>query len=177
MYGGLEHIRKVFRRNHKALSLRAALGRGTAVTRVRMKDGMEGVILEGDRIVPFDGTPNGGGQGNAPNTGIYGRGALGSCVAQAFLLHAAAAELPVDGVEVTVEADYDGNGLYGTTDVHAGYRAIRVRLDVASPADPAVVGSVVNTALAHCPYLENFRRPIPVESTFQLTQPTGGDDR
>jgi len=177
MYPGLDHIQRVFRRNRKALAVRPSLGRGTAVTRVRMKTGMAGEIVEGDRTIPLDATVNGAGHDTAPNPGFYGRGAIGSCVAQAFLLRAADEDLPVDGVEVTVEADYDGNGLHGTADVHAGNRAFRVRIDVASPADPAAVEEVVNLALDHCPWLENARRPIPVEPTLSVTTPSGGSPR
>jgi uncharacterized OsmC-like protein len=171
---GLDHVRTVFRRNRQALSLRPALGRGTAVTRVRATGGLGVEITEGDWTVVSDATLNGGGANAAPNPGVLGRGALGACLAQAIVMQAADLGVPVEGVEVLVEADYDGNGLYGTTDVHAGYPGLRLLVTVTSPATEDDVKAVYRRALDHCPYLENVRRPIPVEPTLRVNAAPGG---
>lgn len=68
-------IKTAFERNQQALTLLPTLGRGTAVTRVRMVDGLTCEVEEGPwKIVADMGEKSGGGNAG-PNLGFLGRAA------------------------------------------------------------------------------------------------------
>jgi hypothetical protein len=81
----------------------SALGRqGTAVTRVRLVDGLACEIEEGAWKLVADMSPKSGGEGKGPNPGILGRGALGSCLAIGYAMWAARLGVPLTSLEVEV---------------------------------------------------------------------------
>ncbi len=58
-----------------------------------------------------------GGTSVGPSPGVLGRGALGSCLAIGCAMWAARLGVPIDALEVEVEADYDSRGELGVSDV------------------------------------------------------------
>ena len=118
-------IKKCFERNARALKLRPALGRGTATTTVRLVEGVACEIEDGPWKLSVDLSAKSGGSGAAPDPGVYGRGALGACMAICYAQWAARRDLPLDDLRVEVEADYDARGMFGVGDVIADYTAIR----------------------------------------------------
>ncbi len=113
-----ERIKIAFDRNAKALSLRPTLGTGTAVTRVRLREGLTCDIEDGEWKLTADMGEKSGGNNQGPNAGVLGRGALGSCLAMSYAQWAAQLGVPVAGVEVEIQADYDG-GIQPATDAPA----------------------------------------------------------
>src|SRR5688500_167166 len=90
-----ERIRLTFERNAKALALRPAFGQGTAVTKVRLVDGLACEIEEGPWKLTADMSEKSGGKNSAPNPGIFGRAALGSCLAMGYAQWAARLGVPI----------------------------------------------------------------------------------
>ncbi len=76
-----EQIKLAFERNAKAMSLRPSVGQGTAVTKVRLRDGLTCDVEDGNWKLTVDGPAKSGGDGRGPDPGVYGRMALGSCLA------------------------------------------------------------------------------------------------
>ncbi len=161
-------IRTAFQRNRKAVSLRPAVGQGTAVTRVSVREGMTCEIEDGPWKLTADYSEKQGGRGRGPDPGVFGRSALGSCLAIGYVLWAAERGVPVDGITVEVQADYDARGHYGLADVPCGYGAVRYTVTVESAAPEEDVERMIEEADRYSSYLEVFRDPQKLERTIKL---------
>src|SRR5882672_5952296 len=110
-----ENLRGILERNVKAVSIRPSIGQGTATTRVRLKPGLECEIEEGAWKLTAGVGEKSGGTNAGPNPGILGRGALGSCLAIGYAMWAARLGVPIESLDVEVEADYDRRGELGVS--------------------------------------------------------------
>ena len=155
-----ERIKTAFERNARAVELRPGVGQGTAVTRVRLEEGLRCTIEEGRWRLVADMGEKHGGANAGPNPGVLGRGALASCMVVGYAMWAARLGVPLDTLEVEVQADYDARGEYGVDDdVAPGYTRIRWIVTIESDASEADVMRVLETAEEHSPYLDLFRNP------------------
>ena len=111
------HIREQFERVEALLTGAPERGRDTAVSKVRLRDGLTCEIEEGTWKLTADMGRNVGGNDSGPTPGVYGRAALGSCMAITYAMWAAKRGLTFDGIEVVVEADFDSGALFATADV------------------------------------------------------------
>lgn len=163
-----ERIRTSFQRNSRALRLRPSIGRGTAVTRVRLEDGLRCVIEEGDWRLVADLSPTSGGGDAGPNPGILGRGALGSCLAMSYVIWGAVLDVPIAGVEVEVQADYDAGGHYGVAEVPAGYSQVRYVVTIESDAPEEDILRMLEIADERNSYRDVFRRPVELRREVRI---------
>ena len=166
-------IKQAFERNAKALALRPSIGQGTAVTKVRLRDGLAFDIEDGDWKLTADLDRGSGGEGTGPDPGVFGRAALGSCLAMAYALWAAKRDVPLTTIEVDVQADYDARGMYGVAEQPAGWVAVRYSVRVESPASEADVMRVLDEADAHSPLLDDFSRTLSIKREVQVRAPAG----
>jgi uncharacterized OsmC-like protein len=166
-------VRTTFERNQRALSLRPALGQGTAVTRVRARQGLLCEISEGSWKLLSDLSEKSGGCNAGPNPGILGRAALGSCLAMGYLLWAAHRGVPLASLEVEVQADYDSRAMYGVAGGTPGYREIRYVVRVESSATEAEIVRLLDEADAHSDFLHVFREPQQVRRELRISAPGG----
>jgi uncharacterized OsmC-like protein len=167
-------IRNTFERNKRALELRAAIGFGTAVTRVRLRDGLICDVEDGRWRLTVDMSSKSGGTDAGPNPGVLGRAALGACLTIGYTMWAAALGVPLSSLEVVVEADYDTRAEYGVGDVRPGYTEIRYIVNVASAATEEEVMRVLDEAEAHSSYLAVFAQPQPMRREVRIAQPEAG---
>lgn len=167
----MERIRRAFERNTKALSLKPTLGRGTAVTRVTMREGLTLEVTDGPWKLAVDMGEKSGGNNTGPNPGVLGRAALGSCLTINYLLWAARLGVPLRSLEVEVQADYDSRGYHGVGNVTPGYNEIRYVVRVGSDAPEADVMRWLDEADAHCDYLFVFSKPQTVRRSVELNPP------
>jgi uncharacterized OsmC-like protein len=151
-------IREIAERNVRILALKPERGHLTGVTKARIEDGLRCVIEEGPWRLSADLPAKAGGDGTAPTPGMLGRGALASCLAMGITLWAARRGVPVDAVEVEVQADFDARGELGMDGVPAGYQEVRHVVSVDSPAPEETVLEVIEIAERHSPYLDVFGR-------------------
>lgn len=168
-----ERIREAFERNAKALELRPSIGQGTAVTRVRVADGFTCQVEDGPWKLTVDLAEKSGGNNQGPNPGVMGRAALGSCLAVTYVMWAAKLGVPLDALEVEVQADYDARGYHGIGDVRPGYGEIRYIVRVKSPAPDTEVMKMLDAADAHCDYLHVFAEPQQVRREVRLNSTRG----
>ena len=157
-----EKIRTALERSVRTIERRPSKAIGTAVTRVRVEEGMTCEIREGDWVLSADLPARWGGSERGPNPGVLGRGALGACLSMAYVRWAAEAGLPLDRLEVEIEADYDARGELGMADVTPAYTEVRWRVEVESPAPEEEVRRVFARAEERCPYLTVFADPAPM---------------
>src|SRR5688500_15157896 len=109
-------LKELIERNVKAVELRPAIARHTGRTKVRLKPGLECEVTDGAWRLTVATGPASGGNNAGPSPGTLGRGALGSCLAIGYAMWAARLGVPIDALDVEVEADYDVRGELGISD-------------------------------------------------------------
>lgn len=169
-----DEIRTILERNVKAVSLRPVAGQNTARTKVRLKPGLECEVIEGPWQLTVAMSEKSGGTGTGPNPGVLGRGALGSCLALGYAMWAIRLGVPLDSLEVDVEADYDSRGELGVSDdVPPGYTQVRYTVTVSSPASEADVRRLLDTADRYSPYRDVFARAHDVRREIKIVASAG----
>jgi uncharacterized OsmC-like protein len=154
-----EKIKSAFTRVSSALTQRPAFGLGTGISKTSIKDGLTCEIREGNWTLTADMAEQAGGNAAGPPPGVFGRAALGSCLAIGYMMRAAVMGIPIAGLEVEIQADYDDGALFGTAPgVHPGYLEIRYSVTIDSDAPKEAIMRMLDEADEHSPYLDVFRR-------------------
>ena len=157
-----DQLKDTFERNATALAARPSVGVGTARTRVTLRDGLTCDVEDGAWKLVVDMSQKSGGDGRAPDPGVYGRTALGSCLAIGYALWGAKRGITFSKLAVEVQGDYNSGAYHGVVDVPAGYSQMRYIVSVESDAPEADVLAVLDEADAHSPYLDTFTRAVDV---------------
>lgn len=167
-------IRTALERSVKAVSLKPAVGQGTAVTKVRLREGLACDIHDGPWTLMAGMTEKYGGTNEGPNPGVLGRAALGSCLAIGYAMWAARLGVLIDSLEVEVHADYDVRGELGVADtVRPGYSGIRYVVTVTSPASEADVHRWLDTANRYSSWRDNLAGAVPLACERRVTMSAG----
>ncbi len=166
-----DRLGSTFERNAEAIKLRPSVGQSTAKATVRMVGGTTCEVEGSGWKLAADVGVSQGGSNAGPGPGVYARAALGSCLAINYVTWAAFRGVPIDHLEVEIETDFDARGMYGLDEEPPGFRAVRYRVIVESPAPESEVRSLIEEADRHCPTLDDFRRPLPVERAILVTNP------
>jgi uncharacterized OsmC-like protein len=169
---GNETIRDALNRNVRAVQLRPSVGQGTAVTRVRLKPGLACDVEDGPWKFTVGMTEKYGGTNAGPNPGVYGRGAVGSCLAICYGMWAARLGVAIEALEVEIQADYDARGELGVSDdVRPGYLAMRycVTVESAAPADDIL--RVLDTADRYSSWRDDIARGVPFTREVHVLVP------
>lgn len=160
--GRASDIRAALDRSIGIVERRPSRARGTAKTRVSLDDGLTCQVEDGEWNITLDMPERHGGRNAGPNPGVFGRAALGSCMAMVYMRWAAKAGLPIDRLEVEIEADYDARGELGVAPISPAYTAVRATIHVESPAPEHMIRHVFELAEERCPYLQIWENPLPV---------------
>lgn len=89
--------------------------------------------------------------------------ALAGCVTTTTVLHAAARGIEIESLSTRLVGDIDLQGLLALADVPAGYRGIRIEMDIrASNASDADLDALLRFAQEHSPVCNTVCRPVPV---------------
>jgi uncharacterized OsmC-like protein len=154
-----QKIREIAERNVKLLSLNSGRGNLKGVTTARIEDGLRCVIEDGPWKLSADMPVKAGGEETAPSPGTLGRGALASCIAINIAGWAARREVPIEAVQVEVQADFDARGELGMDDsIPPGYQEVRYVISIDSPASADEVAKLVEVAERYSPYVDVFAR-------------------
>lgn len=163
-----ENLKRAFERNAQAVKLRPTIGRMTGKTKVSLPPGTKCEIDGGEWKFICDLPESSGGTNQGPDPGPFGRGALAACLALGYRTQAAIAGIDLGRIEIEVEADFDAGGYYGVADVAPGYLAVRCKVSVESDASEEDIEKVLDAAEAHSPWLDIFKRGLPVERTLAV---------
>jgi len=170
-----EHIRENMSRNTRALELRPSTGQGTVKTRVELSEGLKCEVVEGPFRFVVD---SGAEKGTTPmplNPGALGRASLGSCIAVAYAMWAAKLEVPIDGLEVDLETDYDARGMYGLDDsISPAYTEARYTVTVHTAASEEEVQRLADTADKYCTFLQVWTQPQKLVRDLRIERPGEG---
>lgn len=169
----VDKIKTALGRTKTALSLKPALGLGTGVSKVRVTNGLTCEIQEGSWKFMADMPASVGGNNLGPTPGVYGRAALGSCLAIGYMMKAAEMNLPIYNLEVEVHADYDDGALLGTATktTPPGYLDVRYTIHIESDASEEKIIAMLNEADAHSPYLDVFSRAQNCTRKIHIVSP------
>ena len=155
----LQVIKAAFERTVKALTARPSLGKDTGISKARVTNGLTCTIEEGKWKFTADMPESVGGNAAGPSPGVYGRAALGSCLAIGYMLYAAKLEVAIKSLEVEIQADYDDAVLFGVNTIdNPGYSEVRYIITVESDEPEARILKVLNEGDLHSPYLDVFSR-------------------
>lgn len=155
-----------------ALTKDPSVGRGTATTTVRVRDGLTVDVEDGGWKLVGDEGKGDGGNGEGPDPGVFGRAALGTCLAIGYMTWAAVKGVLIESLSVEVEADYDAAGTMGIDPSRpAGWSAMRYTVHVESTAPAAEIEALIEQADKHSSLLYAFANPIPISRTVDITAP------
>jgi uncharacterized OsmC-like protein len=110
-----------------------------------------------------------GGGNVGANPVEYALIALGSCQAITYRFWAAQLGIALEGVRVEVEGDLDVRGFFGFDDsVRPGFGGVRLRVTLSGPEQPSRYEELAEAVDAHCPVLDLFSNPVPVERQISV---------
>ena len=161
-------IRERVERNVRLLAARPDRGHLSCATRARLVDGLRCEIEEGPWKFAADMPAKVGGDDSAPTPGVLGRGALAGCLTIGIAAWAARLGVPLDALEVEVQADFDARGELGIGDVPPGYQEVRYTVSIASPAPHHELDRLLAMAERHSPYLDVFGRAIALKRALRV---------
>jgi uncharacterized OsmC-like protein len=166
---GAQAIREALERNARAIELKPSGGQGTAVTKVRLQAGLACEVEDGPWKFTVGMPAKYGATNAAPNPGIYGRAALGSCLAVGYGMWAARLGVAIDTLEVEVQADYDTRGELGVSDdVRPGYLAMRYVVTVESSAPAEDIMRVLDTADRYSSWRDDISNGVPLTREVRI---------
>jgi uncharacterized OsmC-like protein len=155
-----EKIKTAIGRTKKALTLKPSLGKGTGVSKTCVTDGLTCQVQESNWKFTVDMPESVGGNNLGPTPGVYGRAALGSCLAIGYMMKAAELDIEIRHLEIEVQADFDDGALFGTAEnkLPPGYLEVRYSIHIESDAPEEKIMAMVIAGDAHSPYLDIFKR-------------------
>jgi uncharacterized OsmC-like protein len=161
-------IREIAERTVQMLAAKPTRGHLTRATKARLVGGLRCEIEEGPWRFAADLPAKVGGDDSAPTPGALGRGALASCLTIGIAAWAARLGVPVDAVEVEVQADFDARGELGMGDVRPGYNEVRYLVAIESQASREELERLLAKVERTSPYLDVFGRPVALRRTLRV---------
>jgi uncharacterized OsmC-like protein len=118
-------------------------------------------------VVTADAPPGLGGVDAGPAAVEVLLAALTGCLTSGIAANAALFDVPLDALDIDLEADIDLRGVFGHDKaVRNGFSAIRYTVTMQSPADEAKVRRCKETIDRKSPVLDVLTQPVTVSSTF-----------
>jgi uncharacterized OsmC-like protein len=153
-----EKIKQAFDRTVKVLTRKPSAGVSSKTSKTVVKNGLTCETTEGDWKFIADMPESVGGNAVGPSPGVYGRAALGSCLAIGYMMRASRMGIPINSLEVEVKADFDDGALFGTSDADPGYTRVSYTITIESDASKEKILEMLDEADEHSPYLDVFSR-------------------
>lgn len=98
--------------------------------------------------------------------------ALGSCQEITYRAFASALGVPLDKVSVSVEGDIDFRGFFAIDpNARPGFHALRVAVNLVSPAPAEAIEQLIATVNRHCPVLDMLSTPVPAQFKTHVSRP------
>lgn len=111
-----------------------------------------------------------GGDDSATNPVEYALGAFIGCQVVTYRFWAARLGIRLDDVRIAAEGDLDVRGFFGLDDdVRAGFTDVRLAVTLVGPESPERYAELQAAVDAHCPVLDLFANPTPVQTTLAVT--------
>jgi uncharacterized OsmC-like protein len=154
----------------RTVKLRSSWLRGTkTLVEVGEHQGVSGRATPRTRrfVMTADAPPGLGGVDAGPAAVEVLLGALAACLTSGIAANAALFEVPIDGLDIDMEADIDLRGLLGhDKSVRNGFSEIRYTVTIESPAPEDKVRKCKETIDRKSPVLEALTTPVKMSSRF-----------
>jgi uncharacterized OsmC-like protein len=135
----------------------------------RASEGISCRVETGRALVRAGLHPATGGDGSHACSGDMLLEALAACAGVTLKAVATSLEVPLLDARVVAEGDLDFRGTLGVSkQAPVGFRAIRLRFELDSPAEPATLKKVIELTERYCVVLQTLRRPPPVSASHVL---------
>ena len=168
---GVDEIKVALERNVRAVTLRPSIGQGTTTTVARLKPQLECEVTEGTYRFTAGMAENNGGNGAGPTPGVFGRGAIASCLAIGYAMWAARMGIPIDALEVELESDYDVRGELGIDEsIPPGSLGMRCTITIDSPASDEQLHQLAEQAERASSWLDNTTRAVALTREFRISR-------
>jgi uncharacterized OsmC-like protein len=165
----LEKIKTAIERVTRTLIQKPAFGLGKGISISRITNGLTCEVVEGNWKLIADMPEAAGGNAAGPTPGVYGRAALGSCLAIGYMMRAAQLGVEIHSLQVEIQADYDDGALFGTASgVPPGYLEVRYTVTVEAAAPESDIMEILDYADSHSPYLDVFSRGQACKRSVQI---------
>lgn len=161
-------IKKAYERIRTLIKKKPEIGKKTVSTKVRLMEGTTCEVVHKDWTFKVDIGESEGGNNKGPGPGLLQRGALGGCLAIGYVQQAAVMGVPIEHIEVEIEADKDLQGRFGLNDSPPGSQSIRYNIMVESPASEEEIQKVIEEADRFSPVLDDIKRAIPVSKNTKI---------
>lgn len=130
----------------------------------RSEDGFRSAVKIRDFDLIADQPYGFAGSNQGPKPSELVLAALAACQEVTWRLYAAAMDIPLDGVRVELEGKQDLRGFLSLDEtINAGFQSVRGAVYIDSPADDKTLETLRQIVDAHCPVLDDLRRPVSVE--------------
>jgi len=141
----------------------------TVRAEARLDGGTAVSIRTGAHTLAADEPTSMGGGGTAANPVQLVLASLGSCQAITYRYWAELLGVTLDAVSVRVEGEVDVRGFLGfDPDPSPGLASVRCTVVVEGPEEPGRYHQLAEAVDAHCPVLDVFSRPVPVERVLEV---------
>lgn len=158
-----EIIRKAQERRIETYRKRPATAQGIGRTSVQLTSGLQCRIEQGGWTMIADQPEAMGGECKGPDPGLFGRAALGACLAQGYATAFAQRGIDHRGIEVQVECKYDARGSLGIAEsVPPGYQEVHCLVTIESDADESCVRAALDAVDRTSPWRYNFTTALEV---------------
>lgn len=164
-----ETLKNSFKRVKKLLTIKPEKGQYTTTTKVRVRDGTTCDIEHKHWTFTADIGEMEGGNDAGPGPGILQRGAIGSCLAIGYAKWAAWLDVPIENIEVDVQAKVDVRGSYGIDGVSPAHKRMKYIVRIESPSPVDKIYEVIEKADAHSPILMDTKKPVQIEREVTIT--------
>jgi len=135
----------------------------------RLEEGTQTAVQAGRHTLTVDEPPSVGGTGAGPNPVQVVLASLASCQAITYRYWAELLGIRLDAVTVRVEGDLDVRGIMGLdADASSGPTAVRCMVTVEGPEGAERYEELRRNVDAHCPVLDVFTMPLPVERSLEI---------
>jgi putative redox protein len=110
-----------------------------------------------------DWPPEIGGQNSGPSPGEALLGALGGCVAMTYVTKAASRGVPIDELEVAIQARVDLQGTFELDSVRAGLSDVTITVGVRSDVDDAVLDELARVTRRTSAVYDSLANPLNMQ--------------
>jgi len=112
-----------------------------------------------------------GGSNTGPNPVEYVIGAYAGCLNVVGHMVAKEMGFDIEDMKIHVEGDLDPDGFMGKNpNVRAGYKQIRVDLDLQADIDDETLNEWLNKISTRCPVGDNLKNPTPITTAARVRQ-------
>lgn len=107
-----------------------------------------------------------GGTDTGPNPAEQLLGAFGNCLAVGVAANASAREITIESLSISLEGDLDLTTFLGLAAGHAGFGAVRARIDLKTDADTETVDDLIRHVVATSPVGHSLAHQVPIDVTL-----------